>query len=223
MNNETKYLIRKTKLYFYSFRYSQYYQIFVPVLIISISLVLFISYILPVMNQWFSINNEIQTKQQLISTVRNNILTLQSINKNELDNNLDISLRALPAEKEFDGIINAISLSAASSQVTIEDYSFSLGKIIKEDKKKHGVIYPIQLDLKIGGDLDNIELFFKQIETKTPLAEVKKINFSNNITDMTLIFYTKSYPVLNIDDTKNVELLTQAEQNIISLIKSWVY
>lgn len=223
MNNQIKYYLRRFVLYYYNFRYSFYFPIAMPIFISVIGAFVFILFILPQITNWFSVQEEVDATQARINMMRQNSRKLESLNRLDVDRDFVVVTEALPSEKNFMGILNAINQAALNSNVSLSDYEFSLGTVssIKKNKEVSIVSTPININISIDGNVDDVNNFMFEIEKKLPIAEIKTINFSNNSGEILLVFYVKPQSNLDINYSDPIESYTQDERSVIQNIYQW--
>lgn len=223
MDNQVKFHLRRLLLYYYNFRYSAYFPVMMPILIISIGLLTFILFILPQMNNLFSVQEEVQATQSRIAVMRENNRFLSNLNKADIDRDFTVATEALPSNKDFIGILNAISKAALSSNVSLGDYDFFLGTVNTDTSEKN--VNPdadlVNISLKIDGNITDINNFMLEIEKKLPLAEIKTVNFSDNTAEVLLVFHVKPLPDLDINYSDQLEYYSQSERNMLKKVYLW--
>src|SRR5580698_4987528 len=115
------------RYWYYNFRDSEYYSISLIGLVIIVSIYLLFNVIIPETSQWFSIRREVVATRQNIAVLQQNINYMNNLNKNVLNSQLQTVSTALPPEKNFTSMLNAITGAAATSGVSLNDYSFAVG------------------------------------------------------------------------------------------------
>lgn len=189
---------------------------------LMVSLILVLKILLPQLNDWFSIQQEVNATRQQIQTLNNNIDFIGSYNDTTLDQSLQTVSTALPSEKNFIGILNAISDSAVKSNVLVNDYTFNLGVI---SGSQLGVVSqavsPTQITIVVEGGLSDVTFFIKQIEEKTPLAKVESLSFSHESATLILTYYYKPFPNISYDDTAALHPFPQSTTDLIKQLDSW--
>jgi hypothetical protein len=184
------------------------------------------------MQNWFSIQAEVATTKEDISIIKQNIQFMQSSNPQQIDNNLQVSAKALPFSKDFAGILVAIRDGATSANVTTQDYNFTIGDIVKKQSKQTSPIpqpviqtenglTPISLYVVVEGSADKLANFIKEIETRLPLATIKTVEFAEDRAQIGISFYTKDFPKIHINDTATVNILNASDKKIIDTLIGW--
>jgi len=127
---------------------------------------------------------------------------------------------ALPAEKDFAGIIDAISYVSAKTGVTVGNFEFSLGNLSASNFG--GTAYPsTKIDLSLKGNAKNIANFTHEIIKTMPIAEVTAINIAGGTGSLTILFYYKPFPSQNISDQTQIAPLSAKQLSLMKEISSW--
>jgi len=223
MNNQMRFYVRKLALTYYNFRYSKYYPVALPLIITSLGLVILVLLIIPQLKNWFSVQEEIEATQARINIMRQNSRILESFDKASVDRDFIVATEALPSDKNFAGILNAISNAALASNVSLNDYEFSLGAVStsKNGKKVSPVSEPIAINVDIEGNINDVSNFIEEIEKKIPIAEIKNINYSERGGEVILKFYIKTLPDLNIEYSDPITSMTQDQRSILQVLSQW--
>jgi|WetSurMetagenome_2_1015567.scaffolds.fasta_scaffold97047_3 hypothetical protein len=223
MGNQFKYYLRRLMLAYYGFRYSARFYIFYPAILISFGALIFILFIIPQVQNWFSIRDEVLATQTKIKVIKQNIYVLQYMNKFDADNNLILASNALPPDKDFVGILNGINQSAAKSRVALDDFNFSLGNVVlkKNVNTRIQAVIPIVITLKAEGDIDKMSKFITFLEQNLPLIEIKNINFARNKAELSIQYKIVSFPPVALADGEYIKALTAGEINLLNKLKQW--
>jgi len=205
-------------LRFLYFRYkdSNYYSISVIVLIIVVCVILVFMVIIPQAENYFSIRREVVALRSKISVLNENINFMNNIDKSVLNSQLNVTTQALPAEKDFAGINNALTASAIRSGVTIDDFVFNIGKESSAKSQSS-----VSLVIKVNGTIDRVKRFLKEISEKLPISEVSSIESSSNSTNVTLAFHYQSFPKIVFKEDEPITPLTDPKKALIQQLSSW--
>ena len=215
MNNQIRYIIKRVYLSYYGFRYSPTYPIVTPLAILGVSFLVFCFFILPQLESWFSINNEVKATQQKITIMRENSIILQNMNSFNVQGDFSVATKALPNDKDFAGILDAIEQSASVSNVLLNDYEFYIGAVSGRSSA------PISVDLTLQGNVDGMTTFLYQIERKLPLVQVRNINISDNKGQIELEFYTKPFTPLQVSYSDQFSGISQEQRNVLDTLRGW--
>lgn len=214
-------------LRFIYFRYkdSPYFSL----LILSVSflgcIILIFQAIIPQAQSWFSIRNEEEATRRKIAIIRGNANLMLNLNKNVLEGNRQLAIHALPVEKDFGAIINAVVTAAARSGVSIDDFSFSLGLVSSPSAQSK--INPEANDPRVGlflyltGGIDRVKSFISEISEKLPLSEIEKMDVNKEGMYVALYFYSKSYVLPRVSLDEPIRPLTPENNRVFSNLSKW--
>ncbi len=222
MNNELRYFIRNFLLNYNEFRTSSYYPIIFPAVISLVSIILFGVFVLPHLQDWFSIQAEIEQTQKKITVMKENGRLLQNIDTVLINDEYAIATKALPHEKDFISILETIGQAALKSNVQVNDYSFSIGKI-SDEKKTVDVetINSTEITLTLFGTVNDVVSFVDTIERSLPLAEVKGIEYSGDKAKVRIVFFVKIFPDVKIDTSVPLTQLSQKDKELLNILRGW--
>lgn len=153
-----------------------------------------------VISPQFESFNENRTKLDLINTrlkgLTSKIKTLESMDKNQVQNDLKKLNLALPSEKEPGTMLGALDFIAARSGSRLGSFSLSVGSL--EESSKSAVTNPrigvplLTVNVSVRGTLSNVERFITELNNILPVMQVSKLSYaSSGISTITLIFYYK--------------------------------
>ncbi len=226
--------------YFYSrYKDSKYYSFSIFSLVIFVCSILLMGVVIPQLNKYFSIRQEVSVKQEQLRIMNENINFINKIDRSSLNRQLEIATIALPAEKDFDGILNAISDSSIRAGVTFSDFNFSVGDIssksANEADNSQAVSDPaagaagdwdtnspsIKLIVSIRGDINRVKLFLKEISEKLPLSEIQSIDSDDTNTEVEIKFYYKSYPEIKFQESTPLAPIALEKTQLIERLALW--
>ena len=223
MNNQIKYLLRKITLEYYSLRYSPYFPVITPVLFILVAMLIFWQLIVPQFYSWFSIQNEIDATNRKINVIRQNIAYLETLDKYPVDKDYLIAVSALPSDLDYIGILNSITDASYASNVTLNDYEFTLGQISKIDKNIQAALSPTEIfiGLAVEGNMENVSRFLLEVEHNLPMTEVKNLNYTDGKGEILLTFYLLQQPDIQYTYSDPITPLNQDEHRVMQLLHQW--
>jgi hypothetical protein len=216
---EVNFSLRTLKLWYYRYKDSPFYILSIMIGIIILSIVLAWKLVYPQMINWFSINDEVATTRARIKTISDNISYLSSLSDNTLSDSLDVSVHALPIQKDFAGVLISLSQAARSTNVSLQDYSVSFG-----DLGSKVLALPdlgvVNLKVNVGGGVKGAKAFIDQVQESVPLAEVVGLAASDT-SEMTIRFYYKPLGSLSASDTAPLPQLTEQKQALLTMLNTW--
>lgn len=180
-------------MYYYRYKDSLWFSLGVIGVIFLVSAGLIIFIVFPQIQSWFSLQSEVSATKSRISILKSNQSLLTSTSDIVLSRQFDIVKSALPYEKDFVGILEAINTATLKSGVVLNDFSFQVGDL----SSKSAQLSPqtaISIQLSLVGELTRIEEFLKEIYEKVPLAEVIKASYTKGGSSISLIYFYKIAP-----------------------------
>jgi hypothetical protein len=200
--------------------YKHYKEFLLPVGVILVSILVIIYVIFPQIQQYFNSQDLVKVEQQKLDTLRNNYSLLTSLNDTTIASDLSSLSFALPSQKDFAGIIDAISYVSAKTGVAVGNFEFSLGNL--SASKFGGTVYPsTKIDLSLKGNAKNIADFTHEIVKTMPIAEVTAVNIAGGTGSLTILFYYKPFPPQNISDQTKIAPLSTKQISLMKEISSW--
>lgn len=211
-------------LLYYRFRDSPIYSISIFLIVILTCIVLIWRIVIPLSQQWFSIQRELRETEGKLRIVKSNIQIIQDLDKTNLEDRIDTAIAAVPADKDFFGIVTAIADSAVKSGVSLGTFSFSPGILASESAAASDLQSPIDVSLPIEGDVDSIKVFLREINEKLPLSESEALSVNAGSTkeaSLRLIFQYKTFPLITYTYTEPIKSFTQEELSLLEQLSSW--
>src|SRR3989344_6306957 len=182
----------------YKILYYRYKAFIIPILTILVCLVVVVKFIIPQINSFFSLNEERKLLSAKIAILKANADFLANLNEDDLDLKLQIVSAALPAEKDFTGILNAVSKTANDSRVSVDDYLLSIGDLsIKSAQVSQAP--SIKILLKVNTGLDGTQRFLNELNNSLPISEVSSVQTGGNSSSISTIFYYKPFSPLKVN------------------------
>ncbi len=202
-----------------------YYSIGIIVLVFLVSIILFFQLVLPQISSWFSIRDEIIATRNRIDTINQNINFIDKMDKQELDNDVAITTSALPFEKGFGGMVNALTDASITSGVSLNDYSFEVGDVASVSGQVNNLakdLSTVKLTVTVTGSPNGVIIFLNEINKRVPLSEVTDVDGDNFTTTITLQFYQKQFPKIVFKDDQPFTAISQKEATLLETFSSWI-
>ncbi len=209
----------KRNLRFFYFRYkdSFYYSLSVIILIVLLSLIFIFNIIIPQFENWLSIRREVVATQERIRIINGNINFMRNIDKSILERQSDTALSALPVENDFGPILETISSSAVSSNISLDDFSFTIGG---NPSVNQGLSF-IAITLIVHGNLNGIQNFIKELEGRLPLSQVSQIEGNAQFASIRIQFYRKEFPTILVRDDDPMQPLSDKKIELLKKLSEW--
>ena len=211
---------RKLLLVYFRYKDSPYYLgsfIFITIFV-SVFLVLYV--VIPQVFSFFSVSNEISSTRNRITVLKNNITYLISLSGVQLDSDLQLAFQALPADKDFVAIIDAINSAALDSGVEVNDYSVLIGELATPSAQLKQY-YTVDIVLTVGGDRNGSKAFLKQMYQILPIVQVKTFSLTEAGSTMKISFYFKPFPKGTYKVTEPVGEIPPDQAALFNTLSTW--
>ncbi len=212
--------VRSIWIYYYRYRETLLFSAVLFLGVIIISSLLLWKIILPQVEKWFSIREEVIATEERIKTIRENILIASRVDENELTNNLNTAIAAYPSEKDFIGILAAVSESAGRTNVALDDFSFSVGELSTNSAEFK--VEPLLLDLIIMAESENVTNFVQEIQKKLPLSIIESYESLGETKKITLAFPFQPLSKISYKDAEPLQQITARDQELLNTLSSWL-
>lgn len=200
--------------------YKHYKDFLLPIGVILVSILVIVYVVFPQIQQYFNSQDLVKAEQQKLDALNSNYNLLTSLDDAKIAANLDTLSAALPPEKDFAGIIDAISYVSAKTGVAVGNFEFSLGDLSASNFG--GTAYPsTKIDISLKGDTKSIVEFAHELTKTMPIAEVTALNISGDSGSLTVLFYYKPYPIQNVSDQAPIVPLSAGQISLINELSSW--
>jgi Tfp pilus assembly protein PilO len=199
--------------------YMHYKENILPIVVIFACILILFFVIVPEFKQFLVSQEQLKTETAKLQVLKNNYNFLSSLDEAEIETDYSTLSRALPANKDFVGIMNAISIASQKTGVSVGDFDFSLGNL---DKTTVEAVYPtIKININLIGNPQLVAKFVTELYKTAPVSEIVTIKASGNVATLEIRFYYKPVPPLNISDEAPVVPYSQQTAALIREISSW--
>ena len=213
------------RYWYYRYRDSDYFSYVLIGITIVVCLVLLFGVIIPQLQNWFSIRQEVVATQQRIAVLQNNINFMNNLDRNALNAQLQTASSALPPQKDFGSMLDSLSSAAVSSGVSLNDFSFQVGDVASSSGLFSDTRYKnfasIKISLVAQGPIGNVKRFIANLESSVPLSEVVTIDGTGETASLTIQFYQKPFPNLVPNDDTPLTPLTAEKVLLLQKITAW--
>lgn len=201
--------------------YNHYKEFIIPFFVILASILLFGRITLPAFIDLFDVIEEQKLATQRLDNVRNKISLLKSIDDSTLDLQLAIVARALPIEKDFSGVLYAISDASSKAGISVGDFKLEVGSLSKLEDTGKFLTY--DLNLTLNGDIGARNDFIDRIRRALPLSEVTNISIRQDASTVRIHFYYKPVSVsqLTRDDTLPLSIVSAKGLSLIKQLSTF--
>lgn len=212
------------RLLYYRYKDTPYYAVFVISVVILVFLILLFQLVIPQVESWFSIRNEIIATRERIAIINQNVNFMNNMDKSQMENQVKIATNALPFEKDFGGILYALTDASTLAGVSLEDYSFQVGNIASisgQPSKQTKDLSSVKITVSLSGNVNGISAFLNEIYKKIPLSEVISVEGDSFSTTITLQFYQKQFPKIVFKDDQPFTAVSDKNAALLREFSSW--
>lgn len=204
------------KILFYRFK-----ALIIPLTTIVVCFFIFLNVIIPQLQDFFLLKEEEQQMHKKISILKDNLNFLSTMDESALDSKLKVINAALPLEKDYLGILNAIVKASNNAGVYVDDYSFQVGELSTKSAQTTVDNPSINLLLTVNGSIEKNKRFLNELNKSLPLSEVTSVQMNRNSTTIRLVFYYKFFSSLKFDSYSTLRYLNKKELSLIEKLSSW--
>lgn len=213
------------RFWYYRYKDSAYYALSITVLIIVLCSLLVFGYIVPQMDSYLSIRSEVEATLARTAVIKENTAYMNSLNKEQLNTEVKVVTSALPPEKNFGTILDAINASALRSGVTFQDYSFQVGNIASTSAQTSGGtmqgMSTITLTLIINGSVGQLRGFLREVYKTLPLSQITSVDGATGAITVSLEFYQKDLPKVSLKDDQPIPRVIESNAAVLNKIAGW--
>nr|MBI5456073.1 hypothetical protein [Candidatus Levybacteria bacterium] len=200
--------------------YRHYKDNILPICVILICVGILFFIIIPQFNNYLKSRAELQKETEKLKILKNNYNFLLSLDDSKANTDFNKLSQVLPANKDFTGIMGAITIAASKTGVSVEDFNFSLGDLDKAENDASK--YPsIKLNVNIGGNAQTIAKFITELYKTVPASEVVSIKTTGSMSSLVIIFYYKPFLPQNVNNELPISPLSADKQSLLDNVSSW--
>ncbi len=185
-----------------------------PIVVLITGIFMVLVFILP---QLISLPTKLTERNSEIARL-NEIKIAKEILSRTSDDEVNIQVEtvsnALPIDRNFEGIFNAISTAANSSNTQISGYKFSEAVQAGPRSEEAAVSRRLTFTITINGAPDQAGLFLEELYKVGPISDVKKIDFEGGETKVEVDFFYKPFTKLDQNSYLPKELSADQQQTL---------
>lgn len=204
------------KLIFYRYKDTVYYPVVNVGILFVIGAFLLFQVVIPQFSQWFSVQREVDTIKQDIKIMQDNITFLSSLDESALDADLKTVTNAYPFQKDYAGIIDALTNTSSKTGVALPDFRISVGESQSGDLPA-----AYQMAFTLDASLEVTKLFISELNQVLPIAAVTSIDNTGGSTTVSLEFYYHGFPTIAINQKEKLKTLSASERELLARLKTW--
>jgi hypothetical protein len=202
------------------FLYRKNKSYILPISVIVICVFLFLQIIVPQINGLFELQKQLKSEQDKLTMLKKNLTSLSNLDSSVLDSQYNISTSVLPVNKDFAGIINAVSIAAGKTGLSVGDYDFTVGDVSKPQTEVTKFPF-LQLSVNLLGNISSGSRFITELNKTAPLSEVVSLSSSSNSISVGINFYYKTIPPVNFKEENPIQMLSSKSQAVFDNISNW--
>ncbi len=202
--------------------YARYKQHIFYMVIIIVCVILFLTMIIPRTSELSNLQKEAKNEANKLAVLKNNLNLLSGMNDATLNSQLGLVSKALPVDKDFEGVLNAVSLAAVKSGALLSDYEFQVGDLSQTPSNTSGFPF-LKLSLNIKAGPKQSSLFVNELYKSFPLCEVTSIEQGEDSSNIAVMFFYKPLPNIEFNEDKPVQPVSKNDLQFIDKLSSWNY
>ncbi len=172
------------------FIYRRNKYLLVPGIVIMVSILVVLLVIIPQVQAFLAIQDEAKNAQRKLEGLKNDLNMLKALDEEILNTQLRTTTKALPVDKDFAGVLNAIFFAAQRTGVRIGRFSFQVGEISGSEENT-GKLSSINLSVSLDSNISAINNFIQALQETVPLSSIDFIRTDNMISTVEIEFYYK--------------------------------
>jgi len=204
------------------FLYERQKAFIIPVIVIVVCFILLLKFIMPQFQALFTLGREAKKDSSRINVLKNNLNLLSNLSDSTLDSQVQILTVALPTNKDFIGIIDAISYASSVAGVNVAEFQLQIGDL-SQAPTDTSAFSSISLNLSVNGSVDDINKFIKALYTTLPLSEVTSIGVGNTSSTVAINFSYKPLPPVTYNDATPIHPIPNSGLTLINKLSNFNY
>lgn len=191
-----------------------------PILIVAVSVALFIIFVIPQTVSFLAMKNEEHVQREKVKVLKRNFAFLARMSDATIDTQFATASQALPSEKDFAGILQAISSAASIANVGLGDFAFQVGDLSTKSAEL-SQRSSLEITLSLTAEVEGTRRFLKELSEKLPLSEVVSVNLAARSATVRTIFYYKPFVAKKFNSSISMEPLSSTEEKLLEQVSSW--
>lgn len=199
----------------------KYKEFLVPIGVMLACVVVFFIVVIPQFQSYLDKREEVKQVRARIEVLKSNVSVLSGIQDGQQDIDFQLSLLGIPAEKDYAGIITAISQASSKTGVGIDDYQFQVGPLATQSAKELTEKLFITFSLDVKGGTSDLARFVPTLYSTLPLSKVSEFDSQPNFSSLSVAFYYKPLPVEDFHLDSALTPLTTNERLLLDQLTSF--
>src|SRR3989344_8554393 len=206
--------------------YLKYKKSLLPLIFISLSFFMLFRIVLPQISSISESNQAISDKTLEVATLEKSLSTIETQNVTTINDNFELTNRALPTSKDVAIIFTALASAASDAQVDLKEFSIKVGGVFGKtggtSSTSNFGTPKVDVETRISSiDGENTYQFVKKVQEKLPLSEIKNIDSTGALATVVLSFFYKPADLTLLLKQDNVKELTKSDVALLEQLKSW--
>lgn len=210
---------RDTKVLFLKYK-----KFLIPIgVVVGVFLLVFMV-ILPQIGSIFDKLKQIEAAKSEINMLEASVNTIQKTSDATLDENFNLVLKTLPAEKNVELIFSALSEAANVANSQLSDFSVRVGGVYGRAFQVPTTTGSPSIEVAAhieAADSRSVNEFMKVLYETLPLSEITKVNINEGKGSYTINFFFKPVGTAKIAEQYDIKPLSQQDQNLLKQLKEW--
>lgn len=206
----------------FKFLYRKYREFGIPLMVILVCTALLIMVLVPQFQNLLELSRKAKESEKNLEVLRKNFDVLSSLNDSLLTSQLRIVSLALPVNKDFIGIINAISYASSVAGVGVSDFQLSVGELSKNGASLSDSL-GTSVTLSVDADFEGVNRFMNTLTNTLPLSEVTSISTGDFSSSLTVNFHNIPFPSTISQGISPIVSLSSDDLNLINQLANFSY
>lgn len=201
--------------------YAEYKEYIVSIIAFLVCLILIIFVLIPELQDFWKARILANKISQQTEVLKNNLIFLTSLDTQTLNNQEELVINALPAAKDYIGILSVISQSAGRSGVSVGDYTVTVGVVGVSQTVSSVSVPSIQISLEVSGNPTQVKNFLSNLSHGLPISQITNMKLSDTNAQITAEFYFKPFAATPVKNDSVLSGLSSEKQTTLKTITSW--
>lgn len=162
----------------------------VPLIVIIVCIILVVKVELPLLQNFNKVKEDSKKASFELSNLKKDLSVIEDLDENSLSQQLTLLNKALPINKDFIGILDAVYLASQKTGISLGEFSFQVGDLNKFDQGQDK--FPsIKLSVTALNNIRSVNNFIESISKTLPLSYISMVKSGDKTTQIDIFFYYK--------------------------------
>lgn len=152
---------------------AEYKFLLLPILLIVAIFSTSLVFLKPKISEILEIQKKISQDRKKLTLMTPKVAALEGLNEVELSAKAELSLKALPSEKDIPNILLTLKTLGSQAGINLKQIQVDPGKLSPVEEMP-----PLTFSLMVEGEEEKIRTFLERAELTFPLMKVEKISIS---------------------------------------------